>query len=91
MIFNPLRLPETFPLELVRTAAQASERWQALGFDAVKHLPLCRLEQKPPRLDREKDQYLPAAQVATISARDYAALLSELFSGTPRNFCRSIR
>ena len=74
-----LRLLETFPMELVRTAAQEAWRWQALSFDAVKHLLLCRLEQKPPRLDLENYPYLPAAQVATTSARDYAALLSEVF------------
>jgi hypothetical protein len=74
-----LRLLETFPLELVRTAAQEAWRWQAFSFDAVKHLLLCRLEHKPPRLDLEHYPHWPAAQVATTSAGDYSALLSEGF------------
>jgi hypothetical protein len=37
------------------------------------------LENKPPRLDLEQYPHLPVAQVATTSARDYAALLSEGF------------
>ena len=72
-----LRLLETFPLELVRTAAQEAWRWQAFSFDAVKHLLLCRLEQKTPRLNLEQYPHLPVAQVAITSAGDYAALLSE--------------
>jgi transposase len=72
-----LRLLETFPLELVRTAAQEAWRWQAFSFDAVKHLLLCRLEHKPPRLDLEQYPHWPAARVATTAAGDYAALLHE--------------
>ena len=52
--------------------------WQAISFDAVKHLLLCRLEQKPPRLDLENYPHLPAAQVAMTSAQDYASLLTEV-------------
>ena len=48
----------------------------AIGFDAVKHLVLCRLEGRPPRLDLELYPYLPKVKVGTTSARDYITLLS---------------
>jgi hypothetical protein len=41
----------------------------------VKHLLLCRIEQRPPRLDLENYPHLPAAQVAATAASDYLALL----------------
>jgi len=44
----------------------------------VKHLLLCRLEQKTPRLDLENYPHLPTAQVAMTLARDYASLLTEV-------------
>src|SRR5215207_9649331 len=52
-------------------------RLVAIGFDAVKHLVLCRVERRPPRLDLEVYPYLPRAQVATTSARAYLGLLDE--------------
>ncbi len=48
----------------------------AVGFDAVKHLVLCRIEQRPPRLDMTIYPYLPRATVATTSARSYMDLLA---------------
>ena len=48
----------------------------AIGFDAVKHLVLCRIERRPPRLDLDVYPYLPRATVATTSARSYMSLLS---------------
>ena len=50
-------------------------RLGAIGFDAVKHLVLCRIERRPPRLDLEVYPYLPRAQVATTLAQAYMALL----------------
>ena len=47
-----------------------------MSFDAVKHLVLCRLEGRPPRLDLELYPYLPKIRVGTTSARDYMTLLS---------------
>jgi transposase len=73
-----LRLLEIFPLDLVQQAAADAHRWQAISFDAVKHLLLCRLEQKPPRLDLDNYPHLPNAQVATTSAQDYSSLLTEV-------------
>jgi hypothetical protein len=43
----------------------------------VKHLVLCRIERRPPRLDLEVYPYLPRARVATTAARAYLALLAE--------------
>ena len=42
-----------------------------MSFDAVKHLVLCRLEGRPPRLDLELYPYLPRVRVSTTSAGDY--------------------
>ena len=47
----------------------------AIGFDAVKHLVLCRIERRPPRLDLTVYPYLPRATVATTSAKAYLDLL----------------
>ena len=37
-----------------------------IGFDAVKHLVLCRIEKRPPRLNLLAHPYLPRAEVATF-------------------------
>ena len=42
----------------------------------MKHLLLCRLEGRPPRLDLELYPYLPRVRVSTTDARDYMSLLS---------------
>jgi hypothetical protein len=47
----------------------------AIGFDAVKHLLLCRVERRPPRLDLSIYPYLPRATVETTSAKAYMRLL----------------
>src|SRR5215207_3997099 len=72
-----LRLLEVFSLEEVRAGVVEALRLGAIGFDAVKHLVLCRVERRPPRLDLEVYPYLPQARVATTSARAYLALLDE--------------
>ena len=76
-----LRLLETFRLEEVSLSVQEALRMRAISFDAVKHLLLCRIEQRPPRLDLENYPHLPVAQVATTAASDYLALLSEAQQG----------
>lgn len=40
----------------------------AIGLDAVKHLVLCRVEKRPPKLDLDDYPYLPRAKVGTTSA-----------------------
>ena len=69
-----LRLMETFAIDDVAAAVRDAIRRGALGFDAVKHLVLCRIERRPPRLDMTVYPYLPKATVATTSARAYMAL-----------------
>jgi transposase len=71
-----LRLLESFRLAEVEAAIGDALRLGAIGFDAVKHLVLCRIERRPPRLDLELYPYLPRARVATTSARSYMSLLS---------------
>ena len=71
-----LRLLECFRLAEVEAAVRDALKLGAIGFDAVKHLVLCRIERRPPRLDLELYPYLPRARVATTSARSYMSLLS---------------
>ena len=71
-----LRLLETFSQQEVAAAAKEALRLGAISFDAVKHLVLCRLEGRPPRLDLELYPYLPRVRVSTTSAGDYMTLLS---------------
>ena len=70
-----LRLLEDFRLEQVSAAVRDALALGAIGFDAVKHLLLCRIESRPPRLDLEQYPHLPAARVAMTAAADYLALL----------------
>jgi hypothetical protein len=49
-----------------------------ISFDAVRHLLLCRIERRPPRLDMENYPHLPMAQVRTTQAVDYMSLLVEV-------------
>ena len=70
-----LRLMENFRKEEVHDAVRDALRLEAVSFDAVKHLVLCRIEGRPPRLDLELYPYLPRANVATTSTRDYMTLL----------------
>ena len=72
-----LRLLEAFPPEEVEAAVREALRLGALGFNAVKHLVLCRIERRPPRLDLQTYPYLPRVAVATTSAKAYMALLGE--------------
>ena len=71
-----LRLLETFSQQEVHAAIRYAISLGAVSFDAVKHLVLCRLEERPPRLDLELYPYLPKVRVSTTSARDYMSLLS---------------
>ena len=70
-----LRLLETFSQQEVHAALEDALRLGALSFDAVKHLVLCRLEGRPPRLDLELYPYLPRVRVSTTSTRDYMTLI----------------
>jgi transposase len=75
-----LRLLETFRRDEVAHAIQDALHLGTVSFDAVKHLLLCRIERRPPRLDLMQYPHLPLAQVHTTQAVDYMALLSEVGS-----------
>jgi hypothetical protein len=70
-----LRLLETFRLEDVHAAVRQALQLGAIGFDAVKHLVLCRIERRPPKLDLVAYPYLPRVTVATTQAKTYMVLL----------------
>ena len=70
-----LRLLETFTPDEVHRAVRDALRLRAISFDAVKHLLLCAIEQRPPKLDLENYPHLPVAEVALTRAADYQALL----------------
>jgi len=71
-----LRLLEVFTAEDVAAGVRAAIARGAVGFDAVKHLVLCRIERRPARLDMTVYRYLPRAHVASTSARTYLDLLA---------------
>ena len=73
-----LRLMETFSVDDVAAAVRDAIERGAVGFDAIKHLVLCRIERRPPRLDMTIYPYLPKAVVTTTSARSYMDLLDEV-------------
>jgi len=70
-----LRLLETFTLGEVHRGVRDALRLGAISFDAVKHLLLCAIEQRPPKLDLENYPHLPVAEVALTRAADYQALV----------------
>jgi transposase len=71
-----LRLLETFSVPEVSGAIEDALRLGTISLDAVKHLVLCRIERRPPRLDLIEYPHLPLPQVQTTQAADYMALLS---------------
>ena len=70
-----LRLLETFDIDDLHAAVKKALQLGAVGFDAVKHLVLCRIERRPPKLNLDVYPYLPRARVDTTSARAYMGLL----------------
>ena len=71
-----LRLIEHFAFEEVTAAVEQALALNAISFDAVRHLVLCRIERRPPRLDMANWPHLPLAQVRTTRTVDYMSLLS---------------
>ena len=71
-----LRLMESFRKQEVHHAVRDALRLGAVSFDAVKHLVLCRIDGRPPRLDLELYPYLPRVTVTKTSAKDYMTLVS---------------
>ena len=70
-----LRLLETFDLQEVHAAVNHALSLGAIGFDAVKHLVLCRVERRPPKLDLDVYPYLPRATVGKTSPASYLCLM----------------
>jgi transposase len=71
-----LRLMEIFSLDDVAAGINSALERGTIGFDAVKHLVLCRIERRPPRLDMTVYPYLPKAHVTATSPGAYMSLLS---------------
>ena len=70
-----LRLMESFDLLEVTHAVEHALQLGTISFDAVRHLLLCHVERRPPRLDMVNYPHLPLAQVRTTQAADYMTLL----------------
>ena len=75
-----LQLLEIFRLEDVLAGVREAIARGVIGFDAVKHLVLCRIERRPPRLDLTVYPYHAAATVAVTSAKAYLDLLTSASS-----------
>ena len=75
-----LRLMEVFRVDDVAAGVRDAIDRGVIGFDAVKHLVLCRIERRPPRLALSGYPYLPHASVALTSARTYMDLLTGVTS-----------
>jgi hypothetical protein len=71
-----LRLLETFDLGDLHVAVKTALKMGAVGFDAIKHLVLCQVEKRPPKLDLDVYPYLPRANVGTTSPASYMCLVS---------------
>jgi hypothetical protein len=71
-----LRLLETFELAELHVAVKTALRMGAVGFDAIRHLVLCQVERRPPKLDLDVYPYLPRANVGTTSAASYMCLMA---------------
>jgi len=78
-----LRLLETFCFDDLHAAVKKALQLGAVGFDAVKHLVLCQVERRPPKLDLDVYPYLPRANVATTSVASYM--------GSDAGECRILR
>ncbi len=71
-----LRLLAVFGFEDVRIGIREAIARGVISFDAVKHLVLCHIERRPPRLNLQVYPYLPQATVATTRAESYLSLLA---------------
>jgi hypothetical protein len=75
-----LRLLEVFHLDDVLAGVREAMVRGVISFDAVKHLVLCRIEHRPPRLNVGIYPYLPQGTVATTLAKSYLSLLARAAS-----------
>lgn len=70
-----LRLLETVDMTTLTAATRDALRLGAIGFDAVKHLVLRRIDARPAKLDLDLYPYLPKANVGTTSPSHYMSLM----------------
>ena len=70
-----LRLMENFRKDEVHRAVGEALKLGAISFDAIKHLLLSRIENRPARLDLTLYPHLPRVRVTKTRARDYMTLL----------------
>ena len=71
-----LQLFKVFPESVVRAAVKDALELGTISAGAVKHLALCRVESRPPRLDLTDYPHVPLATVAKTNPADYMALTS---------------
>ena len=71
-----LRRHEDFPEPQVAAAVRDAVKRRLIGFDAVKHLLLARIERRPAHLDLSRYPHLPQPFVAATRSADYATLLA---------------
>ena len=71
-----LRLLETFEISHVHGAVKQALSLAAIGYDAVKHLVLCRIEKRQPRLDLAIYPYLPKSNILFLSKVSRTAIAS---------------
>lgn len=69
-----LQLFKIFPDSVVRAAVHNALELGAISADAVKHLALCKLERRPPRLDLTEYPHLPTSTVVATNPADYMTL-----------------
>lgn len=70
-----LRLLEMVDMTILSAATRDALRLGAIGFDAIKHLVLCRIDQRPAKLNLDIYPYLPKANVGTTSPSSYMSLV----------------
>jgi len=70
-----LRLLESVDMNTLAAATRDALKLGAIGFDAIKHLVLCRIEERPAKLDLDIYPYLPKAHVGSTSASSYMCLM----------------
>ena len=69
-----LQLFKVFPDAVVRDAVRDALELGAISADAVKHLALARVENRPARLDLKDYPHLPATTVWATDPAAYMAL-----------------
>jgi len=72
-----LRLSESFAIGDIEAAIGQAIQLGTISFDAIKHLVLCRIEHRPPKLDLDLYPHLPRARVESTRASSYMGLLGE--------------